>query len=66
MIRFENYFEGKLTGNYKKGYVLSWLWIKKCSVAVQKYGGVVNVDQKDNWLELKILMPLLKWKYSGF
>ena len=22
--------------------------------------------QKDNWFELKILMPLLKWKYTEF
>jgi sensor histidine kinase regulating citrate/malate metabolism len=65
MIRFENYFEGelKLEGDlptttkmdtYNHGYGL-----KSIRYAVQKYNGVVNVAQKDNWFELKILMPLL-------
>ncbi|MBU7595766.1 ATP-binding protein [Metabacillus halosaccharovorans] len=65
MIRFENYFEGELKlegdlpvttkeNSYYHGYGL-----KSIRYAVQKYGGVVNVDQKDNWFELKILIPKL-------
>ncbi|MFN7252966.1 MAG: ATP-binding protein [Anaerobacillus sp.] len=64
MIRFENYFEGdlKLEGDlptttkedtYYHGYGL-----KSIRYTVQKYGGVVNVDQKENWFELKILIPI--------
>jgi hypothetical protein len=65
MIRFENYFEGKLEfegdlpattkeNSYYHGYGL-----KSIRYAVQKYGGVVHVDQKANWFELKILIPKL-------
>ncbi|WP_440897748.1 GHKL domain-containing protein [Amphibacillus sp. Q70] len=65
MIRIENYFEGdlKLEGELPKttkrdtnfhGYGL-----KSIQYAVQKYDGVVNVNQKDNWFELEILMPKL-------
>jgi sensor histidine kinase regulating citrate/malate metabolism len=65
MIRFENYFEGELElegdlpattkeDSYYHGYGL-----KSIRYAVQKYGGVVNIDQKDNWFELKILIPKL-------
>jgi len=32
--------------------------LKSIRYAVQKYGGVVSVDQKDHWFELKILIPL--------
>jgi sensor histidine kinase regulating citrate/malate metabolism len=64
MIRFENYFEGelKLEGDlpittkqdtYYHGYGL-----KSIRYAVQKYDGVVNVAQKENWFELKILLPI--------
>ncbi|WP_066051110.1 ATP-binding protein [Robertmurraya korlensis] len=65
MIRIENYFEGELElegdlpattkeDSYYHGYGL-----KSIRYAVQKYGGVVNVDQKDSWFELKILIPKL-------
>lgn len=64
MIRFENYFEGELEyegdlpvttkkDTFKHGYGL-----KSIRYAVQKYDGVVKVDQKDNWFELYILIPL--------
>ncbi|MFA9559019.1 GHKL domain-containing protein [Evansella sp. AB-rgal1] len=66
MIRFENYFEGdlKLEGDlpattkedtYYHGYGL-----KSIRYTVQKYDGVVNVEQKDNWFELKVLIPIKK------
>lgn len=64
MIRIENYFEGELKfegdlpvttkkDTFNHGYGL-----KSIRYAVQKYGGVVSVDQKDHWFELKILIPL--------
>nr|WP_253957882.1 sensor histidine kinase [Metabacillus halosaccharovorans] len=64
MIRFENYFEGELEYEgdlpvttkkdmFKHGYGL-----KSIRYGVQKYDGVVKVDQKDNWFELYILIPL--------
>ncbi|MFS0863959.1 ATP-binding protein [Fredinandcohnia sp. 179-A 10B2 NHS] len=65
MIRFENYFEGELKleaglpvttkkDSFNRGYGL-----KSIRYTVQKYDGVVSVVKKDNWFELKILMPLL-------
>lgn len=64
MIRFENYFEGELELNgdlpkttkpdtFDHGYGL-----KSIRYAVEKYGGVVNVSQQDNWFELKVLIPM--------
>lgn len=65
MIRLENYYEGNLNlegglptttkkDTYNHGYGL-----KSIRYAVQKYGGVIDIAKKDNWFELKILMPLL-------
>lgn len=65
IIRFENYFDGKLTldgdlpvttkkDTYNHGYGL-----KSIRYSAQKYDGVVTVNQRDNWFELKILMPLI-------
>lgn len=65
MIRFENYFEGKLEydgdlpmstkdDSYYHGYGL-----KSIQYTVSKYDGVVNVGHKDNWFELKVLVPLI-------
>lgn len=64
MIRVENYFEGRLeldgglpvttkSDMHYHGYGL-----KSIRYTVHKYDGVLNVKQKDNWFELKILMPL--------
>ena len=64
MIRFENYFEGKLKlegdlptttklDTHYHGYGL-----KSIRYTVRKYGGVINVNQRDSWFELKILIPL--------
>lgn len=64
MVRFENYFEGELKleaglpvttkkDRFNHGYGL-----KSIRYMVQKYDGVVSVGQKNNWFELKILMPL--------
>lgn len=64
MIRFENYFEGELElegdlpvttkpDTFNHGYGL-----KSIRYTVEKYGGVVNVGQQDNWFELKVLIPM--------
>ncbi|QOY35246.1 GHKL domain-containing protein [Anaerobacillus isosaccharinicus] len=64
MMRFENYFEGALVldGDLpvttKKDKYNHGFGIKSIRYTVQKYGGVVNVDLKDNWFELKVLIPL--------
>ncbi|MEZ7792606.1 ATP-binding protein [Niallia circulans] len=65
MIRIENYFEGDLKleaglpvttkkDSFNHGYGL-----KSIRYTVQKYDGVVSVDQKGKWFELKIFMPIL-------
>ncbi|WP_033826529.1 sensor histidine kinase [Bacillus andreraoultii] len=64
MIRFENYFEGKLTiegdlpATTKKDTFNHGYGLKSIRYTVQKYGGVVNVGEKDNWFELKVLIPM--------
>ena len=64
MIRFENYFEGTLMfeGDLpittKKDSFYHGYGLKSIRYAVQKYKGVVRIDQKDQWFELKILIPL--------
>lgn len=65
MMRFENYYEGRLKleeglpettkkDKHNHGYGL-----KSIRYSVQKYGGAVHIDQRENWFELKILIPLL-------
>lgn len=64
MIRFENYFEGDLKfegdlpATTKKDTYYHGYGLKSIRYSVQKYDGVVNVGQKDNWFDLKILIPL--------
>ncbi|WP_416148981.1 GHKL domain-containing protein [Salipaludibacillus sp. HK11] len=64
MIRFENYFEGKLKlegdlpATTKKDSYFHGYGLKSIQYTVQKYDGIVNVDNKDNWFELKILIPI--------
>src|SRR5690606_37306087 len=64
MIRIENYFEGELElegdlpittkpDTLNHGYGL-----KSIRYTVEKYGGVVNIGQQDNWFELKVLIPM--------
>ncbi|WP_405097242.1 ATP-binding protein [Oceanobacillus sp. FSL H7-0719] len=68
MIRIENYFEGRLEleeglpvttkkDTFNHGYGL-----KSIRYTVQKNDGVVSVNQKNNWFELKILIPKLNKK----
>lgn len=64
MIRVENYFEGdlELEGDLpkttKRNTYLHGYGLKSIQYTVQKYDGVVNVNQNGNWFELKILIPL--------
>ncbi|MFA9457694.1 GHKL domain-containing protein [Halalkalibacter sp. AB-rgal2] len=63
MIRFENYYEGdlKLEGDLpvttKKDKSYHGYGLKSIRYTVQKYDGVVNVGQRNNWFELKVLIP---------
>lgn len=64
ILRFENYFEGKLdmrdgvpvTTKTKKREFHGF-GIRSIKYAVSKYEGAVSISQKDNWFELKILIP---------
>ncbi|MCD8104219.1 MAG: ATP-binding protein [Lachnospiraceae bacterium] len=65
IMRFENYFEGELdmsgdvpatTKEENKGF--HGYGIKSIRHTVKKYNGAVNVAVKDNWFELKILIPM--------
>lgn len=66
MIRLENYFEGDL--EYEKGQLESTkkdkayhgYGIKSIRYTVNKYDGAVDIDTKDHWFNLKILIPLLE------
>lgn len=64
MIRFENYFEGELEldGDLpvttKKDTLNHGYGLKSIRYSVEKYDGVVNIGQQDNWFELKILIPM--------
>ena len=64
MIRVENYFEGGL--EYAKGQLESTkkekafhgYGIKSIRYTVNKYDGAVDINTKDNWFNLRILIPL--------
>lgn len=64
MIRFENYYEGKLDikegslATTKKEKQFHGYGIKSIRYIVNKYEGAVDIDTKDNWFDLKILIPI--------
>jgi hypothetical protein len=64
IINFDNYYESKLkfeNGHLittKKDHTLHGYGIKSIKMAAAKYGGTVNIDTKDNWFSLSILIPL--------
>ena len=66
MIRFENYYEGKIKmkeGKFvttKKEKEFHGYGIKSIRYTANKYGGAVSIDTKDNWFDLKILIPMSK------
>lgn len=64
MMRFENYYEGSLDvkeGRFattKKEKQFHGYGIKSIRYTVNKYGGAVDIDTKNNWFDLKILIPI--------
>ena len=64
ILRFENYYEGDL--KMKEGRLLTTkkekdfhgYGIKSIRYTVNKYDGAVSIDTKENWFELKILIPM--------
>ncbi len=64
MIRIENYFEGDLS--YRGGSLattkadkhMHGYGVKSIYYTAEKYGGAVNINHKDNWFELQILIPI--------
>ena len=64
ILRFENYFQGRLdmkegipltTKKREKGY--HGYGIKSIKYTVKKYEGAISLSAKDNWFQLKILIP---------
>lgn len=64
MIRVENYYEGGLEytegqlKTTKKEKQFHGYGIKSICYTANKYGGAVDIDTKDHWFNLKILIPL--------
>lgn len=65
LIRVENYFEGGLTyeeegtlATTKKEKEFHGYGIKSIKYTVNKYDGAVIIDTKDQWFDLKILIPM--------
>ena len=64
ILRFENYCEEKLQyqdGNIattKKDKKYHGYGMKSIRYTVNKYGGAVVIDTKENWFDLKILIPI--------
>lgn len=67
ILKFENYFEGRLetengipVSTKKKDF--HGFGIRSIQFTVSKYGGVMNIENKDHWFRLKILLPFLQIK----
>lgn len=65
ILRFENYFEGQLdmregipVTTKKKWREYHGYGIKSIKYTVRKYDGAVSINAKDNWFELKVLIPV--------
>lgn len=63
MIRVENYFEGDVLMDSdgpktKKDKKFHGYGIKSIKYTVNRYGGVVKIGTKDQWFQLKILIPI--------
>lgn len=64
IIRFENYYEGAIrldegipvTTKADKDF--HGYGMKSLRYTVQKYGGEIDIDVKDNWFNLKLLIPI--------
>jgi len=66
MILFENYcerrfeFQDALPATTKPDAVYHGFGLKSIQSTVQKYNGTITIQTKDNWWELKVLIPLQK------
>ncbi len=66
IIRFENFYEGELEFNEqfpvttKENKGLHGYGLKSLRYTVQKYGGEVSVEAKNQWFVLKMLIPHAK------
>lgn len=64
MIRLENYYEGELSAKEgifattKKEKQFHGYGLKSIRYTVNKYDGALDIDTKDNWFNLKILIPI--------
>lgn len=64
LLRFENYYEGNL--EYQEGKLVTTkkekeyhgYGLKSIRYTVNKYDGAVSIDTKENWFDLKILIPM--------
>ena len=64
LLRFENYYEGNL--EYQEGKLVTTkkekeyhgYGLKSTRYTVNKYDGAVSIDTKENWFDLKILIPM--------
>ena len=71
ILRFENYYEGSLKvkeGRFlttKKEKEFHGYGIKSIRYTVNKYDGAVSIDTKENWFDLKILIPMKKTVSDG-
>ena len=70
IIRFENYYEGDirfergLPVTSKKETSMHGYGLKSLRYTVHKYKGEVQIDARDNWFSLRILIPLYVEKGS--
>ena len=63
LLRFENYYDTEL--NYQGGAFITTkrdkefhgYGLKSIRYTVNKYDGAVSIDTKENWFDLKILIP---------
>ena len=64
LLRFENYYDTEL--NYQGGAFITTkrdkefhgYGLKSIRYTVNKYDGAVSIDTKENWFDLKILIPV--------
>ena len=64
ILRFENYYEGGL--HYKEGKLVTTkkekkyhgYGLKSIRYTVNRYEGAISIDTKENWFDLKILIPI--------
>ena len=50
-------YQGGAFDHNEAGQRISWLWAEKYRYTVNKYDGASYIDTKENWFDLKILIP---------